>query len=46
MKITIAGLLLIVVLSAVHQPLWAAGVASLLVIRWAFRNLFRSLRRR
>ncbi|MHC5796143.1 hypothetical protein ACVXZ4_08300 [Lacisediminihabitans sp. FW035] len=46
MKTTIAGVLLILVLSVIHQPMWAAAVAALLVIRWAFRNLLRSLRRR
>jgi hypothetical protein len=45
-KVTIGALLLIVILSAIHQPMWAAAIAALLVVYWAFGRLFRSIRRR
>ena len=46
MKITVVAIILIGVLSLLHQPMWAAAVAALLILRWAFGHLFRSIRRR
>lgn len=45
MKVTVLAIILIVALSAMHQPMWAAAVAALLVVRWAFNHMFRSMRR-
>jgi hypothetical protein len=45
MKLAAVALVLILVLSAFHQGVWAAAIAAIAVVIWAFRHMFRSHRR-